>query len=64
MGLGCPKIYHEVATRLHLEAKLIHEIQIFCRHRPCFQTETKDFCAEQDCEWRRDCRKLIAIWHR
>jgi len=49
---------------IRLEAKLIREIQLFCRHRPCFQTENKNYCTEQDCQWRKECHKLIAIWHR
>ncbi len=54
----------QYSDNIHLEAKLIREIQIFCRHRPCFQTENKNQCAEQNCEWRKECQKLIAIWHR
>ncbi len=30
---------------------------------PCFATDKRYDCAE-GCEWRRDCRKLVAAWLR
>lgn len=30
---------------------------------PCFRTKDSHDCAQM-CEWRRDCRKLKAVWRR
>ncbi len=47
-----------------LNFELVREIQNVCRHRPCFQTENRMLCEDQDCKWRPECRKLIAVWTR
>lgn len=31
---------------------------------PCFQTEERYFCQRNDCEWRGQCRGLLAAWRR
>lgn len=43
--------------------RIIRETQIALNTEPCFRSERRHDCAEM-CEWRRDCRKLVAIWRR
>lgn len=45
------------------QTQLIRETQIERGDEPCFATEMRHDCA-QLCEWRRDCRKLMAAWLR
>lgn len=42
---------------------LIRSIQKAQGHEPCFATDKRYFCNES-CEWRKDCRGLIAAWMR
>ena len=50
---------------LNTEAKLIREIQkSSLHHRPCFQSENRVTCHEQECQWQEECQKLIATWLR
>ncbi len=46
-----------------LKASVIREIQIQCGEEPCYSTDKRYDC-EQQCEWRRDCVKLRAVWLR
>jgi len=45
------------------QTQLIRAIQQQRGEQPCFATDKRDDCAEI-CEWRRDCRKLMAVWLR
>ncbi|MBS4097362.1 MAG: hypothetical protein KGZ83_11075 [Sulfuricella sp.] len=45
------------------QTQLIRAIQRFNNDEQCFATEKRHDCA-QLCEWRRDCRKLKAVWLR
>lgn len=47
---------------INTEALLVREIQKISNHRPCFQTQTRVRCKETECQWRTECRKLIADW--
>ena len=49
---------------MSLEIELIQAIQAISQHRPCFRSEIRMLCEGVDCEWRTECRKLIAIWCR
>ena len=44
--------------------ELIRAIQNHRGETPCFMTEHRFTCRIQHCEWRGDCRKLIAVWRR
>ncbi len=46
------------------EIDLVRKIQNATRHRPCFQSESRMSCEESECQWRSECRKLIAVWNR
>jgi hypothetical protein len=46
------------------EQDFVRSIQIATGHRPCFQSEHKYLCKKYDCEWRKDCTKLVAEWMR
>jgi len=50
--------------RMILEIELIQAIQDISQHRPCFRSETRMLCDGEGCEWRVECRKLIAVWYR
>lgn len=45
------------------KTQVIREIQMAREEDPCFGTDKRHDCAEM-CEWRRECRKLIAVWLR
>jgi len=45
------------------QTQLIRAIQVKRCEEPCFATDKRHDCA-QLCEWRRDCRKLMAAWLR
>lgn len=49
---------------MRMEIELIKAIQNISNHRPCFRSETRMLCGGVGCEWRAECRKLIAVWHR
>ncbi len=49
---------------MSLKIELIQAIQNISRHRPCFQSETRMLCGGVGCEWRAECRRLIAVWCR
>lgn len=38
--------------------------QIAGGDEPCFMTQKRLLCARVDCEWRGQCRRLIAAWKR
>ena len=46
-----------------LSETMIRTIQLARNEEPCFATDKRHDCAEI-CEWRRDCRKLMAAWLR
>ena len=31
---------------------------------PCFMTHKRHLCQDTHCEWREDCRRLVAVWKR
>ena len=42
---------------------LIQDLQISQGHERCFRTQKSTQCAEE-CQWRRDCCRLVAEWLR
>lgn len=44
------------------DCQLVHAIQKACRHSPCFLSENRMLCDEVECEWREECKKLVAAW--
>ena len=47
---------------MNSEIELIKAIQNISQHRPCFRSETRKLCGGMWCEWRTECRRLIAVW--
>lgn len=44
--------------------ELIRAIQIATKQLPCFRAEPHGHCEEMECEWRKECRKLISVSYR
>ena len=50
---------------LNLKVDLIRAIQDKSRSHPCFQLDPSDLCNEiAGCQWKAECRKIIAEWKR
>jgi len=50
---------------LNLKVDLIRAIQDKSRTHPCFQLNPSDLCNEiAGCQWKAECRKIIAEWKR
>lgn len=47
-----------------LSRENIRTLQQTCGKEPCFQTDTRYFCNDAGCEWRKECRRLVAEWQR
>jgi len=43
---------------------LIRQLQEQQGTEPCFRTERRLLCAHVECEWRSECRRLVAAWKR
>ena len=52
------------ANRIHNEIELVRQIQQAAQHRPCFRPGNQSPCEDTKCQWRTECRKLIAVWKR
>jgi len=48
---------------INSELELIRAIQHATRQQPCFRSETDSICKDADCQWKRECRKLISAWY-
>jgi len=46
------------------EIAAVRATQIKEGGKPCYMTAERLFCKSTHCEWRRDCRKLVAVWRR
>lgn len=46
------------------DVKLIQAIQNATKHRPCFRSKADKLCEEMECQWKKECQKLIAVWYR
>lgn len=42
---------------------MIQNLQMKEGHEPCFRSQKSTRCTE-DCQWGRDCRRLVAEWLR
>jgi hypothetical protein len=50
---------------INIKKQLVREIQNISQHAPCFQIGKQRPCDDEiDCQWRAECRKLIAVWCR
>ncbi len=46
------------------EIELIRKIQKASHQRACFRSGNQRFCEEHECQWKTECRKIIAEWIR
>lgn len=57
IGVNNPeKITHKI--------ELIRNIQKAINHQPCFRSEIRNICCDNDCNWQKECKKMIAEWYR
>jgi len=49
---------------LKSESMLIRSAQYRRGIEACYRTEKRFSCADDACEWRSNCRKLVAVWKR
>ena len=55
----------ENPENINLKIELIQSIQNATHHRPCFRSDPGMNCHENDdCQWKAECKKLIAEWFR
>lgn len=55
----------ENSDGINLKIELIQAIQNAIDHRPCFRPGPGMVCPKKDdCQWKAECRKLIAEWRR
>lgn len=45
-----------------LKTELIRAIQRAGQHRVCFRANPGRPCSEKSCQWRRECKKIMADW--
>lgn len=53
----------KACAALTSQTELIRAIQALRGEEPCFSTDKLYNCTEV-CEWRQNCRKLMAVWLR
>jgi|GEM_PF-838652 len=46
------------------EAELVKAIQKAVQNRTCFRSDQSENCPETDCQWKTECKKIIAEWLR
>jgi hypothetical protein len=56
---------HDAETTLSTRDRwhILYE-QLAGGHEPCFRSDRRHQCAEQDCRWRADCLAMCAQWRR
>ena len=52
----------EKVEGIHLKKELIRAIQKATNDDPCFRYKPFTICSEEDCIWKAECKKMIAIW--
>jgi len=54
----------ENPENIKMKIELIHSIQKATLDRPCFRSVSSMDCHGEDCQWRVECKQLIAEWCR
>lgn len=67
--IGLQTLAHSIGVEhpenIHSKTDLIQAIQCACQLLPCFRTGPEELCKQvPDCQWRSECKKLIAEWKR
>ncbi len=52
------------AQRRGSETALVRAIQKAHGDEPCFMTDKRLLCNNLACDWRKECRRLVAAWKR
>ena len=53
-----------VQERVAYNIAMVRETQLKRGDEPCYMTEKRLLCKNRQCEWRQECRKLVAVWKR
>jgi hypothetical protein len=51
-------------TLMKSDVALVRLTQLAEGRQACFRTEQRLLCENEECEWRRSCRRLVAAWRR
>jgi len=57
IGIETPEVYGN-------KTRLVQAIQKTSHRRSCFRSDSSIVCKKQDCQWKAECQKLIAVWMR
>ncbi len=49
---------------INQKIELIHAIQDATQDQPCFRSVSRMDCLGEDCQWRVECKKQVAVWRR
>lgn len=52
------------STTREMKTSRVRSIQIERGQDPCFMTSKRLTCKDQQCEWRSECCRLVAVWKR
>jgi hypothetical protein len=52
------------ADRAQSRVVMVRALQKERGAEACFLTEKRLFCQDADCEWRKECCRLVAVWRR
>ena len=50
------------AEKIHVKKDLVQAIQQVTQETPCFRYNLSSHCSEEDCIWKDECKKMVAIW--
>ena len=51
-------------SNLGSRAGWVRAEQVAAGGKACFMTQERITCRNNECEWRRECRRLVAVWKR
>ncbi len=57
VGVESPEVYGD-------KTRLVQAIQKANHRRSCFRSDSSIRCKKEDCKWKSECQKLIAVWMR
>jgi len=50
------------AEHIHVKKDLVQAIQLATQEDPCFRYNLSSHCGEEECIWKEECKKMVAIW--
>jgi hypothetical protein len=54
----------QAAPRIGSRVMMIRLLQEERGDEPCFRTDKRLTCRREECQWRQECRRLVAAWKR